>query len=601
MGKSTHFVYFVSRGLTLHEALAILEDDADSACRANQITIFPPNNATADFTDEDSGPEDFVLMDKLPASQLQTQAEVAFEIPNNEDGFSSDDSDDDLPLSTLLATCKKKQAKTRIKKQKTINWVKEDLATPEKSFETPKNFSISGNPLELFRKFFDEEVINLILTQTNKYAQQKNLNGNIEKCEIMAFIGILILSGYVKVPRRRIFWELERDAHNDLISEAMTRNRFEFIFANLHVSDNQHLDNTDKFTKVRGLFSLLNKKFIEHAPLEEMHSIDEAMVPYYGRHGCKQYIHGKPIRYGYKLWVGTTRLGYINWFEPYQGASTNISAEFADLGVGAGVVLEYAKALRTKWPNLKLHLFFDNFFSSIALIEKLTELNFHATGTIRENRLKGISLMNTKDMKKGPRGSYDYAKISDQNIIAVKWHDNNVVSLISNVAGVAPIHTVKRYSQKEKKNIQVEQPHLIKMYNDNMGGVDRSDQNISLYRVSIRGKKWYIPLLTHCIDMAMQNAWHLHRQNGGNFDQLKFRRFVATALLSQNRKNTVYQKGHIGSSYGADTRYDRLDHLVINQEKQTRCGFCHQKTTTRCSKCDIGVHVKCFISYHTKQ
>lgn len=34
----------------------------------------------------------------------------------------------------------------------------------------------------------------------------------------------------------------------------------------------------------------------------------------------------------------------------------------------------------------------------------------------------------------------------------------------------------------------VDQPHLIKKYNENIGVVDRCDQNISLYRVSIRGK-----------------------------------------------------------------------------------------------------------------
>ena len=31
------------------------------------------------------------------------------------------------------------------------------------------------------------------------------------------------------------------------------------------------------------------------------------MVPYFGRHGAKQYIHGKPIKFGYKLWVMSQR------------------------------------------------------------------------------------------------------------------------------------------------------------------------------------------------------------------------------------------------------------------------------------------------------
>ena len=35
------------------------------------------------------------------------------------------------------------------------------------------------------------------------------------------------------------------------------------------------------------------------------------MVPYYGRHPVKQFIRGKPIRWGYKAWVAATRLGYV--------------------------------------------------------------------------------------------------------------------------------------------------------------------------------------------------------------------------------------------------------------------------------------------------
>lgn len=79
--------------------------------------------------------------------------------------------------------------------------------------------------------------------------------------------------------------------------------------------------------------------FFKYAPNVENHSVDEAMVPYFGRHGCKQFIPGKPIRWGYKLWVGCSISGYINWFEPYQGASTHYSPKYKDVGAGAGVVL----------------------------------------------------------------------------------------------------------------------------------------------------------------------------------------------------------------------------------------------------------------------
>ena len=58
------------------------------------------------------------------------------------------------------------------------------------------------------------------------------------------------------------------------------------------------------------------------------HSVDEQIVPYFGSHEYKQYIHEKLIRYGHKFWVQAIYKGYIIWFEPVpsvQGLSQIIS------------------------------------------------------------------------------------------------------------------------------------------------------------------------------------------------------------------------------------------------------------------------------------
>lgn len=444
----------------------MLEDDAQYAENIKDITIFPPNNASSDLTDEDSGDEDVVNINNLPASQLQAPAEIAFLDADNE--FSSED---ELPLSAFVSppsTSKSIQSckgKNVAKKRKKYNWVKEDLPISQvQEVVSLEEMEISENPLQLFEKFFDEELINLIVAESNRYAQKRNRKNNIEHAEVKCFVGVLLLSGYLQVPRRRLFWEKERDCHNNLVSEAISRDKFEHILSNFHLVDNEKLDKEDKFCKVRPLFTHLNKKFIEHSFTEENHSVDEAMVPYYGRHGCKQYIHGKPIRYGYKLWVGTTRLGYINWFEPYQGSATKVSKTYLEYGVGSGVVLQYAEVLHKRWPNICIHLFFDNFFTSLPLMEELSDKGFQATGTVRENRLPGNPLVDSAILKKRQRGEYDYAKIQEKNIIAVKWHDNNIVCVSSNCAGIAPVHRVKRYSQKEKKIIQVKYKNKINIF-----------------------------------------------------------------------------------------------------------------------------------------
>ncbi|KAF2890953.1 hypothetical protein ILUMI_15220 [Ignelater luminosus] len=172
-----------------------------------------------------------------------------------------------------------------------------------------------------------------------------------------AFLGILYVSGYNVLPRRRMYWEENDDVQNRLISTSMRRKTFEDIFRNLHAADNSVLDPTDRMAKVRPLIVALNRLFMDYAPIEQSTSIDESMIPCFGRHGCKQFIRGKPIRFGFKSWVMATRLGYCLQFNLYQGRRGN---DKQDCGLGESVVYNFADVLQTHFENLKFPLFFDN-------------------------------------------------------------------------------------------------------------------------------------------------------------------------------------------------------------------------------------------------
>lgn len=91
----------------------------------------------------------------------------------------------------------------------------------------------------------------------------------------------------------------------------------------LHASNNTSLPGNYKSGKVCHYFDELNKRFVTNfVRVGSFHvSIDETIVPYYGRHGTKQHIHDKPIRFGYKLWSAATCDGYLVTSEPYQGAT----------------------------------------------------------------------------------------------------------------------------------------------------------------------------------------------------------------------------------------------------------------------------------------
>lgn len=105
--------------------------------------------------------------------------------------------------------------------------------------------------------------------------------------------------------------------------------------------------------------------------------------------------------------------------------------------------------------------------------------------------------------------------------------------------------------------------------------------------------------MSYSIDGAVQNAWQLHKLNTEKpMNLLDFRRHITTFYLQKFKTAaTPGRKGEKPSSFMP--RYDGVMHYLMPQEKQTRCAECHQKTTSRCKKCDVGLHLKCNVQFHT--
>ena len=82
----------------------------------------------------------------------------------------------------------------------------------------------------------------------------------------------------------------------------MSRDRFLKIKKYFHIADNQNLKKGNKVAKVAFLYEAMNKNLSQWEIFHKKLSIDEAMVPYFGKRSAKMYIKCKPIRFGYKIW-----------------------------------------------------------------------------------------------------------------------------------------------------------------------------------------------------------------------------------------------------------------------------------------------------------
>lgn len=80
----------------------------------------------------------------------------------------------------------------------------------------------------------------------------------------------------------------------------------------MHSGNNNDMNN-DKLFK---LCPLINK-FIEYFVPSEFLNYDESMIKYFERHSLKQFMRGKPIRFGFKAWCLNSLNGYLINFDIY--------------------------------------------------------------------------------------------------------------------------------------------------------------------------------------------------------------------------------------------------------------------------------------------
>ena len=565
---------------------AILESDYEDE---TDIVILPPDGGDGNVTDIEEDDENV----NQQLASLPNDVAGSLEM-HRKDNM---DTENDIPCAADNNKTKSPKPKRSRNANKPTemkpNWIKSNNLDPMENgdIETlamKRTDLINSSPGVIFELLFNDTIKTLIVNETERYASQNNKQLKLTKEEIEQFVGILLLTGYNTRPRQKMYWSKDDDVACPIVAKQMSRNRFEEIKSSLHFADNDHLEHGDKLAKVRPLQNEVKTSLQQFGIFSKNLSIDEQMVPYFGRHSIKMFIRGKPIRFGYKNWVLASSSGYPYKFETYMGAS-----EGSEKGkpLGPRIVL----GLLSVVENPKCHhVFFDNFFTSYNLLKSLKELDFKATGTIRENRTMKCPLQPSKIISKKERAFYDYR--SDNNVMIVQWKDNKVVYMGSNTVGIEPINKVKRYSQKAKMNIEVPQPACFGEYNKGMGGVDILDRFISQYRPSINAKKWYWPLFLNCVGMLTVASWRVYVELGSEpkLDLLAFQREVVASLFSRKRNEPTGPSGR---------RIQKLNvglHHPVQAEKQGRCALCKANTVKQCMECGVRLHPNCFLVYHDK-
>ena len=138
---------------------------------------------------------------------------------------------------------------------------------------------------------------NLVDIMQREYSQQKerSLGIDIDKIDALTLLDIMLLSEYNRLPYSQLYWSEWADIHNSLVSDSLRRNRLDDIVSNLYFKDNTYLSG-DRYVyyKARSILEELTGAF-KQADVAEDISIDETMIPYFGKHDTNQFIREKPI------------------------------------------------------------------------------------------------------------------------------------------------------------------------------------------------------------------------------------------------------------------------------------------------------------------
>ena len=234
--------------------------------------------------------------------------------------------------------------------------------------------------------------------------------------------------------------------------------------------------------------------------------------------------------------------------------------------ISESIVLQLLSCIN---DNKQRNLFFDGWYSSINLIEKLTKLGYLNTTVLRSNS-KGLPW-------KIKLPGYDNAYKNE--ILIQKYEDKTTIYFATN------------YS--------IEKEDLKNLYNLKNRGVDVFDQCLEITSIQRKTKKWYKKIFLFGIGASILNGKIIYEFKTGKKETvIQFKESIVEyifTLYKRKEKSNVELKSYIPPKFR-----DALHNIkhIINLKR--KCMLCGKRTPYLCSECNIHLHPECFNNYHIK-
>ena len=196
----------------------------------------------------------------------------------------------------------------------------------------------------------------------------------------------------------------------------------------------------------------------------------------------------------------------------------------------------------------------------------------------------------------------------------LKWKDKRDVCVLStNCSPSEPDVTITRRGVGGAET-RVQKPKVITDYNENMGGVDLSDQLRSYYPLARKSRKWYRYIFWFLGDVAITNAYILSNlcRRRPKDSLLEFKMQLAQQLIGGfvGRSDALHRQNFRRSLPAVEAQNVR-DHFsikIVGRKKEcVQCKRAGRKTPKgyaketrdKCAQCDVPLcKLVCFAEYH---
>lgn len=524
----------------------------------------------------------------------------------DEDG-DNDESDDEISLDR--PSRKRKRNVGGLKEL--FEWEDGDFEPEEITFDTTrvgiqKEYHALSNIIDFVKTFLCEELIELIVIESNRYYQQivqskkspysrlrhwRETNVN-EMYTFLAVYMLMVRNQKVSVSE---YWSTDRLLCSPIFHEIISKNRFDLLMSMLHFCNNERQPESDKLFKIANVSTIIRQKF------------KEAFLPFRNlRIGERLSFRGQncnPKRRCIKMRLFVlcdVKTGYVLDFVVQNTALKSKE----EMELTNSVVITMMKPFLYRGHNL----YIDNLYTSPALAHHLISMGTNVCGKVKES-YKGLPRFR-KVLQKGETESKHTG-----SVMALRWKGRWDVCMLTTFHN-SEMKAVK--ARHHKSNAPTMKPVCLVEYHSNTStAAEHTDIKFSSLQCVRRSVKWYKKTFFHLMNLCLINAHALYQMHTGTYISMAdFQLETTRQLLQVHHTPKLSPKGGKPSKGDNPVRLsERHFPCYVPDTPKGKPGlrtcFVCTHTTLRprkrresrymCDKCDKGLCVTpCFRIYHTQ-